>query len=116
MTFDYPMTTLSELMTQLAQNGINKEVRMNEDKVFELQGAGKIYSNPTDLLIIRAYRFEGESNPSDSAALYVMKDKDGEISYLIEAYGAESNYDGPEFDDFLKAIPSDDNSQFRLTK
>ena len=116
MTFDYPMTTLSELMTQLAHNGINKEVRMNDDKVFELQGAGKIYNKPDELLIIRAYRFEGESNPSDSAALYVMKDKDGEISYLIEAYGAESNYDGPEFDDFLKAIPFDDDSQFKLSK
>ena len=110
------MTTLSQIMNQLAQNGINKEVRMNDDKVFELQGAGKIYAKPSDLIIIRAYRFEGESNPSDSAALYVMKDKDGEISYLIEAYGAESNYDGPEFDDFLKAIPFDDNSHFKLTK
>lgn len=116
MIYEFPMTTLSELMSQLAENGIDTEVRMNENKVFELQDSGKTYTNPNDLVIIRAYRFEGESNPSDSAALYVLKDKDGQISYLIEAYGADSNYEGPEFDDFLKAMPFEENSQFKLSK
>lgn len=114
MNYEYPMTTLSELMNLLAKRGISDEVRMN-NKVFQIQPDGQIYSSPKDLVIIRAYRFEGDSNPSDNAVLYIIKDKAEKIFYLIDTYGAESNYDGPEYDDFLKEIPFKDDLTFSVS-
>ncbi len=109
------MSTLVELLQKLTKNGITREIRMDEHKNIILQDTDKIYNNPKDLKVIRSYRFEGDTNPSDSAVLYLIKDTDDIISFIIEAYGAASNYDGPEFDDFLKAIPVEEDEFFRLT-
>lgn len=108
------MSTLVELLQMLREKGITREIRMDDSKNIILQGSDKIYNNPKELKVIRSYRFEGDTNPSDSAVLYLIKDLDDEISFIIEAYGAESNYDGPEFDDFLKAIPMSEDEFFRL--
>lgn len=67
-------------------------------------GKGKSYQ-PEHLHIIKTYRFEGDSNPSDSSALYLIEANDGLIGYVIDAYGAASNHEDDQFDEFLKRIP-----------
>lgn len=98
------MTTLSEVMTALQQRGISQELRMNEKKHMVLSNSDKTYQ-PEDLCILKSYRFEGDSNPDDNAVLYVIEDNSGNKAMLIDSYGADSNYSGQEFDDFLRAIP-----------
>lgn len=110
-----PMLTLSQVMAKLAKDkGIHREFRMDENGVVTLQDNDKNYT-PQDLKIVRSYRFEGESNPSDNAVLYVAEDKDGKKGYFIDSYGADSNQ--PEqFDDFIRDIPVDEQDEYDFDK
>ena len=63
---------------------------------------------------MKSYRFEGDSNPEDNAVLYVLQDKDGLQSIIIDSYGAESNYSGEEFADFLRQIPVEESEDFNI--
>ncbi len=98
------MKTLSQVMAILAKRGITKEFRMNDKNEMKLDNGEKNYK-AEDLEIAKTYRFEGDSNPDDNAVLIAIKAKDGNIGYLIDSYGAESNYSGDEFDNFLRSIP-----------
>ena len=58
-----------------------------------------------DLTIIKTYRFEGESDPSDSSILYIIEANDGLKGYSIDAYGVYSNHDNEEgYDNFIRLI------------
>ena len=107
------MKTLSEVMAILAKRGVTKEFRMNESNQMMLDGSEKIY-NSQDLEIAKTYRFEGDSNPADNAVLILLKATDGNIGYIIDSYGAESNYSGEEFDDFLRRIPEGEDPEYNL--
>lgn len=108
---NHNLKTLSEVLTILTKRGITKELRMNEQHQMILGDGEKTYS-PEDLRIVRTYRFEGDSSPEDSAVLYIIEDVEGEISTLLDSYGAESNFSGEEFDNFLRAIPIEERSEF----
>ena len=102
------MTTLSSVLEKLRVRKQDNEFRMNE-KGFGTT-SGKIYE-PCDLKIIRTYRFEGESDPSDSAILYLIEANDGLVGYSLDAYGAYSNYDDSKYDDFIKKIPMEERDE-----
>ena len=102
------MTTLSSILEKLRVRKQDNEFRMSE-KGFGT-ASGKIYE-PRDLKIIRTYRFEGDSDPSDNAILYLLEAKDGLIGYSIDAYGAYSNYDDASYDDFIKKIPMEERDE-----
>ena len=107
-----PMLTLSQVMNKLAaKKGIHREFRMNECGDMKLQDSEKIYQ-PSDLKIVKIYRFEGDSNPDDNAVLYVAEDKQGNKGIIIDAYGAESNYPGDKFDEFMRDIPVDEDEEY----
>ncbi|RPE12141.1 hypothetical protein EGT74_00860 [Chitinophaga lutea] len=100
------MTTLSGVMTVLKERGYDTEFRLLEDGRVQNAGdedAPKFEANA--LKIIRTYRFEGDSNPSDSAVLYLLEHTSGQIGYIINAYGAYSDYEGDQFDDFIRKMP-----------
>ena len=84
---------------------------MNDRHQLVLEDGEKTYE-PEDLRIVKSYRFEGDSSPEDSAVLYVLEDTEGEFSTLLDSYGAESNFSGEEFDNFLRAIPIEENPEF----
>ncbi len=107
-----PMLTLSQVMGKLAKDkGISKEFRMNENCEMKMQDSDKIYQ-PEELKILKSYRFEGDSNPADNAVLYVAQDSDGEKGLIIDSYGAESNYPGEKFDDFIRNIPVEESEEY----
>lgn len=105
------MSTLSQVMQVMTKRGITKEYRMNEACEMRYENSEKIYK-PEDLTIIKSYRFEGDSNPDDSAVLYILKDKEGNLGMIIDSYGAESNYPGDEFDAFLRDIPVHESDEY----
>ena len=105
------MTTLSSVMNILRQRGIYKEFRMNEDCEMKYEGSNKNY-RPEELKIVKTYRFEGASNPDDSAVLYVVEDLDKNLGIIIDSYGANSNYPGQEFDTFLRDIPVEESNEY----
>ena len=69
---------------------------------------------PEDLKILKSYRFEGDSNPEDNAVLYVAESGDGKKAMIIDSYGAESNYPGEEFDNFVREIPVEENDEYNF--
>lgn len=102
MTSKTEMTTLSSILEKLRLRKQDNEFKMTE-KGF-CTGTGKYYE-PEELKIIKTYRFEGESDPSDNIVLYLIEANDGLMGYCMDAYGAYSNYENSDFDDFVKKIP-----------
>ncbi len=95
------LTTLSSVMERLRLKKQDKEFIMSKT------GFGteaKTYL-PSELVIIKTYRFEGNSDPSDSSILYLIEANDGSIGYTIDAYGVYSNHEGEGYDDFIRKIP-----------
>ncbi len=107
------MLTMSQVMSKLADKGITKEFRMQENMEMTLEGVEHAYQ-PEDLQILKTYRFEGDSSPEDNAVLYVAVDKQGNKGIIIDSYGAESNYPGEEFDNFLRNIPVDEDEEYNF--
>lgn len=104
------MTTLSAVMEKMRKNGYDHELKMSDHGRMQSPDAQKIY-NPDELTIVKTYRFEGESDPSDSSILYLMHDKEGEKGYVLDAYGAYSTHEESGFADFIKKIPVEDREE-----
>lgn len=102
------MTTLSQVMEKLRLKKQDNEFRMSP-KGFG-PGTGKFYE-PGELKIIKTYRFEGESDPSDSCILYVLEANDGRMGYSLDAYGVYSNHDDDKYDDFIRKIPMEERDE-----
>ncbi|MBC7851712.1 MAG: hypothetical protein H7Y31_18355 [Chitinophagaceae bacterium] len=99
------LTTLSQVMNQLRDKGKDCEFKLADSGLGLINaGNGKLYSI-SDLRIIRTYRFEGDSNPSDSSILYLIEANDGQVGYVLDAYGAYSGYDDDQFDKLIREIP-----------
>ena len=98
------MSTLAEVLDVLKQRGYDREFRLMEDGRLQHLGDERIF-DPEGFRIIRTYRFEGESNPSDAAVLYLLENDDGFIGYIINAYGAYDDYEGDVFDEFIRQLP-----------
>ena len=96
------MTSLSQIIEKLRLKRHDNEFLLTPNG-FSV-GNGKFY-HPEDLRIIKTYRFEGESDPSDSSILYVIEAKDGLIGYSIDAYGVYSNHDDVNYDEYIRRIP-----------
>jgi hypothetical protein len=107
------MTTLSQVMERLRERGIHREFRMNEACEMKYEDSDKNYK-PEELTILKTYRFEGDSNPDDSAVLYVLEDNSGNKGIIIDSYGADSNYPGHEFDTFLRDIPVNESDEYNF--
>lgn len=107
------MATLSRVLNRLREKGFDNEITMNDAHQMVSAKLGKTY-RPEDLLVFKNFRFEGESNPGDNSIILMVEDKDGNIGYILDSYGVYSNHDGPEFDDFIKRIPTDEREDEEL--
>lgn len=101
------MTTLTSVLERLRVKKQDNEFKMTEQGF--TAGHNKFYQ-PEDLTIIKTYRFEGESDPSDSSILYVIEAKDGLIGYSLDAYGVYSEHD-EQYDDFIRKIKVEDRDE-----
>ncbi|GAB3421570.1 hypothetical protein [Niabella aquatica] len=107
------MTTLSQVLEKLRLKGVDNEIKMNERKQMVSEQSGKTYQ-PGDLLIFKTFRFEGDSDPADNSVLYITEDREGEIGYILDAYGVYSNHAGSEFSDFIKNVKVEDREEQEL--
>ena len=101
------MTTLTAVLEKLRLKRQDNEFRMSEQGF--TSGNDKYYA-PEDLLIIKTYRFEGESDPSDSSILYLIEAKDGLIGYTLDAYGVYTNHD-EKYDEFIRKVKVEDRDE-----
>ncbi|WP_304344282.1 hypothetical protein [Chryseobacterium koreense] len=114
MENNHDLKPLSEVYNTLRSRGITKEIRMNDRHQMVLGENEKIYSSPNDLCIVKSYRFEGMSSADDNAVLYILEDLEGERFTLLDSYGSESNYEGPEFGNFLRQIPFEEKEEYNI--
>lgn len=105
------MTTLSQVLEKLRMKRQDNEFRPAQEG-FSI-GNGKFYQ-PQDLKIIKTYRFEGESDPADSSILYLLEGNDGTIGYSLDSYGAYSNFDDMQYDDFIRKIPVEERDEQQI--
>jgi hypothetical protein len=102
------MNTLSQIMNKLTVKGYDNEFRWTENGFCAKDNCYQ----PEDLTIVKSYRFEGVSDPSDMSILYLIKANDGFIGYSLDAYGVYSNHDDEEgYDNFIRKIPVKDNEE-----
>ncbi|MEO8713081.1 MAG: hypothetical protein ABI405_13200 [Parafilimonas sp.] len=99
------MNTLSQIMNKLSVKGYDNEFRLTKDG---FTTKDKSYQ-PADLMIVKSYRFEGESDPADTSILYLIKANDGLIGYSLDAYGVYTNHDEEGYDNFIRQIPVKNN-------
>lgn len=102
MTQTNEMNTLSEVLNALIAKNIYLEYRWTPTG-FQIQGNEKTYQ-PFELVIIKTYRFEGNSSPSDMSILYLIKSNDGQIGYSIDAYGTYCNHEDGYYT-FIRHVP-----------
>jgi hypothetical protein len=78
-------TTVTDTLNQLNEEGYVLDFNLKADCVECKSLDIQLY--PTDFVIDKFYRFEGASNPDDSAIIYAISSKDGLKGTLIDAYG-----------------------------
>lgn len=106
------MTSLLVILEKLRIRKQDNEFKLTPEGF--TAGKGKIYS-PSDLKIIKTYRFEGNSDPSDSSIIYLIEANDGLVGYSLDAYGAYSNHDEEEgYDEFIRKIPVEDRDEQKI--
>jgi len=93
------MKTLASCLTKVVKDGYVENFKVTEDGLQSLE-TGKMYQ-PEQIHIVNFFRFEGASDPSDSAILYVIETDDGVRGSLTDAYGM---YADPNIDKFIKEV------------
>lgn len=79
--------TVSEAINKLRAEGFTTDFNLEENCIV----CDSEKFNPEDLEIVDVYRYEGDSDPSDEAAVYAIESKSGVKGILVTAYGASSS-------------------------
>jgi len=93
------MKPLSQVMEDLRQNGYTCDFHMREDD-FVCADTNEIFQ-PEDLTIVQTYRFEGESDPGDTAILYAIESTNGTKGQCVDAYGTNAS---ERLGEFMKQV------------
>jgi hypothetical protein len=93
------MKTLAFCLNKIVEDGYSENFKVIGEGLQSLE-TGKIY-HPDQIHIVNFFRFEGASDPSDSAILYVIETTDGAKGSLTDAYGM---YADPDIDKFIKEV------------
>ncbi len=97
------MNTTTEVLESLRLKKMDNEFRWTPEGFNA--GKGKNYQ-PEELEIVKTFRFEGASDPSDTSILYVIRANDGMTGYSLDAYGVYSSHDDEGgYDNFIRRIP-----------
>jgi len=95
------MKTLASCLNKIVKDGYTENFQVTDDgSHLRSLETDKLY-RPDEVHIINFFRFEGASDPSDSAILYVVETNDGARGSLTDAYGM---YADPNVDKFIKEV------------
>ena len=93
------MKTLASCLNKVVKDGYAENFRVTEEGLQSLE-TEKFY-HPDQVHIVNFFRFEGASDPSDSAILYIIETGDGAKGSLTDAYGM---YADPHINEFIKEV------------
>ncbi len=95
------LKTLVACTNRLNRLGFTTQFQARENGLISLESE-KIYF-PDEVKIVDFYRFEGESDPGDSAILYAIRTRTGEQGTLTDGYGM---YSDSKVSQFIKQVNS----------
>lgn len=75
--------TVSEAVNGLKKRGFSTDFNLQKNCI--VCNTGKF--DPDDFEIVEVYRFEGNSDPADSAVVYGIESNDGLKGILVSGYG-----------------------------
>ena len=78
-------TTVTDTLNTLKEEGYVLDFNLKSNCVECTSPDIKLY--PDDFVIDKFFRFEGASNPDDSAIVYAISSKNGLKGTLLDAYG-----------------------------
>nr|MBS0038214.1 phosphoribosylpyrophosphate synthetase [Saprospiraceae bacterium] len=101
MKADYP--TMVHALKDLKKEGYKSDFQVSGNAIVCSDSGKKL--KPGECVVDKVYRFEGESNPSDSSIVYAISAPDQGIKgVLVSAY---STYSEPMEDDLVKLLSMD---------
>ena len=83
MENNYHYATVTEAINELRKQGFTTDFNLEENCI--VCHVGKF--EPDDFEIVDVYRYEGNSDPGDEAAVYAIESKSGEKGILVTGYG-----------------------------
>jgi hypothetical protein len=84
------MTTVSEVLEDLRQEGYTVDFNLNETCLVCYENELRIH--PDEFVVDKHYRFEGTTDPGDEAVVYAISSTKHNIKgTLVNAYGVYSN-------------------------
>lgn len=93
-------TTLSETMSELRKEGYTEDFNLQQNCLECRNGEFKIFAD--EFVVDKYFRFEGDSNPSDSSILYAISSDSKKLKgLLVNAYGI---YSEPVTDEMLEKL------------
>ncbi len=93
------MNTMSDCTNNLTKKGYVENFQATAEGIKAL--SDDMLYDPSSVSISNFYRFEGQSDPSDNAIVYVIETHDGKKGMLIDSYGANAS---TKISEFVKAV------------
>lgn len=84
-TFHY--STVSEAITSLRSRGFTLDFNLEQNCI---SGSNCRYS-PYQFEIVEVFRYEGNSDPADEAAVFAIQSEDGQKGILVTGYGVSDD-------------------------
>lgn len=86
MTHKTHYETVTKAIEELRKQGFTTDFNLEENAI--VCNVGKFGANEFD--VVDVYRYEGDSDPGDEAAVYAIKSSNGLRGILVTGYGASS--------------------------
>lgn len=84
-----PYTTLSQTMEKLRKEGYVEDFNLQQNCLECRNGKFRVFAD--NFKVDKFFRFEGDSNPSDSSILYAISSEEPKLKgVLVNAYGIYS--------------------------
>lgn len=82
--------TTSELLQLLEAEGYTYDFKLDEDCI--KCDIASLKLPPEDFEIVKVFRFEGATNPSDQEVVYVIESQKHDVKgYIMDAYGPDAS-------------------------
>lgn len=90
----YAYDTVVEAIRGLKQRGFTIDFNLEPGRLVCDQTPLSL--GPSDFQIVEVYRFEGESDPADEAAVYAIESRSGQKGLLVTGFGISAEGLGEE--------------------
>jgi len=85
----YTYRTMTEAVNGLQERGFTANIELINGLFHDVNGGRTFRAD--ELTIVEHHRFEGLSDPDDSAVCYGLQARDGTRGILVDAYGTYAN-------------------------